>query len=244
MGTTEPDAYGPTRNPWDPDRSPGGSSGGSAAAVAARLVPAAHANDIAGSIRIPAAQCGLVGLKPSRGRTLAGRAVDPAVAMNTEGVVTRTMRDTAGLLDAMIDRRCGGPWPPPPLPGPLRAEVGRDPGRLRVGLCLKAFTGADVEDGCAWRRERAATVLEDLGHDVDEDAPPTLLDGELVATSRTGLCQAEHHGRCSIVGRRTLGRELGEEDVEPLTWQIVQAGRARHRDAATRDVGASTAAGP
>ena len=149
MGTTEPDAYGPTRNPWDPDRSPGGSSGGSAAAVAARLVPAAHANDIAGSIRIPAAQCGLVGLKPSRGRTLAGRAVDPAVAMNTEGVVTRTMRDTAGLLDAMIDRRSGGPWPPPPLPGPLSAEVGRDPGRLRIGLCLKAFTGADVEDGCA-----------------------------------------------------------------------------------------------
>ncbi len=153
-----------------------------------------------------------------------GRAVDPAVAMNTEGVVTRTMRDTAGLLDAIIDRRRGGPWPPPPLPGPLSAEVGRDPGRLRIGLCLKAFTGADVEDGCASAARGAATVLEDLGHDVDEDAPPTLLDGELVATSRTVLSA----NAAAMLDRwsATLGRELGEEDVEPLTWQVVQAGRA------------------
>ena len=149
MGTTEPDAYGPTHNPWNLGRSPGGSSGGSAAAVAAGLVPAAHANDIAGSIRIPASQCGLVGLKPTRGRVVAGRRADPAVGMNTEGVLTRTIRDTAGLLDAITDRGLRGPWPAPPLPGPLAAEVGRDPGRLRVGVCVKAFTGADVDAGCA-----------------------------------------------------------------------------------------------
>jgi amidase len=224
MGTTEPDAYGPTHNPWDLDRSPGGSSGGSGAAVAARLVPAAHANDIAGSIRIPAAQCGLVGLKPSRGRSCAGRAVDPAVAMNTEGVVTRTLRDTAGLLDAIEDRRPGGPWPPPPLPGPLSAEVGRDPGRLRIGLCLTAFTGADVEEGCATAARGAAMLLESLGHDVDEDAPATLLDGELIATSRILLSASA----AAMLDRwsAALGRDLGEDDVEPLTWQVVQVGRA------------------
>jgi amidase len=138
MGTTEPDAYGPTHNPWNLAHSPGGSSGGSAAAVAAGFVPAAHANDIAGSIRIPASQCGLVGLKPTRGRVLPGRRADPAVGMNTEGVVTRTIRDTAGLLDAITDRGRRGPWPAPDLPGPLIAEVGRDPGRLRVGVCVEA----------------------------------------------------------------------------------------------------------
>ena len=103
MGTTEPDAYGPTHNPWDLGRSPGGSSGGSAAAVAAGLVPAAHATDIAGSIRIPAAQCGLVGLKPTRGRVVSGRAGDYAVGMNTEGVLTRSVRDSAALLDVITD---------------------------------------------------------------------------------------------------------------------------------------------
>jgi amidase len=224
MGTTEPDAYGPTRNPWNVEHSPGGSSGGSAAAVAAWLVPAAHANDIAGSIRIPASQCGLVGLKPGRGRTLPGRAVDPAVAMNTEGVLTRTVRDTAGLLDAIADGARGGPWPAPPLPGPLAGEVGRDPGRLRIGLCIQAFTGADVDPGCAAAAIDAATVLERLGHDVDEDAPAALLDGELVATSRTVLSAnaAATLDRWSVA----LGRDLGADDVEPLTWGMVEAGRA------------------
>jgi amidase len=125
MGTTEPDAYGPTHNPWNLARSPGGSSGGSAAAVSARFVPAAHANDIAGSIRIPASQCGLVGLKPTRGRVVPGRSADPANGMNTEGVLTRTVRDTAASVDAITDHGHRGPWPAAVLPGPLAAEVGR-----------------------------------------------------------------------------------------------------------------------
>ena len=101
VGTCEPEAFGPTHNPWDLGFTPGGSSGGSAAAVAARLVTAAHANDISGSIRIPSGHCGLVGLKPTRGRTIASIAADARTGMNTEGVVTRSVRDTAGLVDAI-----------------------------------------------------------------------------------------------------------------------------------------------
>ena len=224
MGTTEPDAYGPTHNPWNVDHSPGGSSGGSAAAVAAGLVPAAHANDIAGSIRIPASQCGLVGLKPTRGRVLPGRRADPAVAMNTEGVLTRTIRDTAGLLDAIIDRGQRGPWPAPTLAGPLAAEVGRDPGHLQIGVCVKAFTGADVDGGCAEAATDAATLLDQLGHDVDESAPTALFEADLLAGSRT-LFTANAAAALADWSAR-LGRSLGEADVEPLTWQMVEAGRA------------------
>jgi amidase len=156
--------------------------------VAAGLVPAAHANDIAGSIRIPAAQCGLVGLKPGRGRVVPGHRSDPAVGMNTEGVLTRTVRDTAALLDAIADRAPGGPWPAPALPGPLAAEVGRPPGRLRIGLCIRAFNDADVDAGCAAAAVGAAKLLEQLG-------------------------------------AARLGRSLGEDDVEPLTWRMVDEGR-------------------
>ncbi len=223
MGTTEPDAYGATRNPWDLGHSPGGSSGGSAAAVAAGLVPAAHANDIAGSIRIPAAQCGLVGLKPGRGRVVPGHRSDPAVGMNTEGVLTRTVRDTAALLDALVDQAPGGPWPAPALPGPLAAEVGRPPGRLRIGLCVRAFNDADVDAGCAAAAAGAAKLLEELGHDVDEDAPPALFEPDLLAGARA-LLAANAAAQLDEWSAR-LGRSLGEEDVEPLTWRMVGEGR-------------------
>jgi amidase len=224
MGTTEPDAYGPTHNPWDLGRSPGGSSGGSAAAVAAGLVPAAHANDIAGSIRIPAAQCGLVGLKPSRGRVVPGRTVDPAVGMNAEGVLTRTVRDTAALLDAITDRAPGGPWPAPALPRPLSADLGGDPGPLKVGLWVKAFNDADVEDGCRRAAVDAAELLAALGHDVDEDAPPELFEPELMAAARALL--AANAAAAVDAWSTHLGRTLDENDVEPLTWRMVQDGRS------------------
>src|SRR5438105_14236562 len=137
--TTEPEAYGASCNPWNPGHSTGGSSGGSAAAVAAGLVPIAHANDGGGSIRIPASECGLVGLKPSRGRVSlgpdAGESWAGAVA---EHVVTRSVRDTAALLDAVAGPMPGDPYFAPPPARPFAAEVGLRPGRLRIGLMTRA----------------------------------------------------------------------------------------------------------
>ncbi|MDQ1496804.1 MAG: amidase, partial [Actinomycetota bacterium] len=131
--TTEPVAYGATRNPWDPSRSPGGSSGGSAAAVAAGLVPAAHANDGGGSIRIPASACGLVGLKPSRGRTSLGPNASFSALVVAEHVVCRTVRDSAAFLDAVCGPMPGDLYVAPAPLRPFREEVGADPGRLRIG---------------------------------------------------------------------------------------------------------------
>jgi amidase len=224
MGTTEPVAAGATRNPWDLGRSPGGSSGGSAAAVSAGMVPAAHANDIAGSIRIPAAHCGLVGLKPSRGRVRTGPEADPPVGLFVEGVVTRSVRDTAGLLDAIAAPSSGGYWPAPPLPGPLVDEVGRAPGRLQVALCLAAPNGTDVDPGCAAAAKRAAALLAGLGHDVDETAPPALFDPAVFEGARTVL--AVTAAQVVDTWQARTGTMIGETDVEPTTWAAVAAGRA------------------
>ncbi len=224
MGTTEPEAYGPTHNPWNLARSPGGSSGGSGAAVAAGYVPIAHANDIAGSIRIPASQCGLVGLKPTRGRVIPNRSFDAAVTMVSEGVVTRTLRDTAAVLDGIADIAVTGPWPAPGLPGPLAAELGRDPGQLRIGLCLGAFTGAEVDEGCAQAARDAAALLETLGHHVEEAWPAALYEPDLLGCA-TKLAAAQ--GAAALDEWSTaLGRTLGEADVEPATWSAISAGRA------------------
>src|SRR5579863_4585882 len=133
--TTEPKSFPPARNPWDPGHSTGGSSGGSAAAVAAGLVPVAHANDGGGSIRIPASECGLVGLKPTRGRVSQGPLTGEAWAGSTiDGAVARTVRDAAAVLDVIGKPMPGEPYYPPPLPRPLAQEVGASPGRLRIGL--------------------------------------------------------------------------------------------------------------
>src|SRR5882724_4120574 len=133
--TTEPRSFPPARNPWDPGHSTGGSSGGSAAAVAAGLVPVAHANDGGGSIRIPASECGLVGLKPTRGRVSQGPLTGEAWAGGVaDGALTRTVRDAAGVLDVISKPMPGDPYYAPPLPRPLAREVGADPGRLRIGV--------------------------------------------------------------------------------------------------------------
>src|SRR5437660_11339319 len=135
LPTTEPLAYGPARNPWDRTRSPGGSSGGSAAAVAAGMVPIAHANDGGGSIRIPASHCGLVGLKPSRGRVSLGPDFgDVMSGLVAEHVVCRSVRDSGGVLDAICGDEPGDPYAAPARARPYVEEVGADPGRLHVGL--------------------------------------------------------------------------------------------------------------
>jgi amidase len=214
VGTCEPEAFGPTHNPWDGSRTPGGSSGGSAAAVAARLVAAAHANDISGSIRIPAAHCGLVGLKPSRGRIIASTAGDARTGMNIEGVVTHSVRDTAALLDAISVTGSA----------PLLPAVSRPLSPLRVGLCTQAFNGSTVDPENAAAAEHCASLLEGLGCGVEISSPSPLSDpafwkaaAALLAVNLTVEIDT---------WSAKLGRELGADDLEPTTWRLACAGRA------------------
>lgn len=221
MGTTEPASYGATHNPWDLGRSPGGSSGGSAAAVAARIVPAAHATDISGSIRIPSSLCGLVGLKPTRGRVMAS-AGDPPVGMAAEGVVTRSVRDTAALVDLLS---WSSPWwPAPALARPLAAEVGAGIGPLRVGVWTEAFNHATVDAGSAAAATEAAELLARMGCTVDVSAPDVFSGDELWEAAKTAMaiaCAADAES-----WKDRIGHALGETDLEPRTWGMVQAGQA------------------
>lgn len=221
MGTTEPALYGPTHNPWAHGYSPGGSSGGSAAAVAARIVPAAHANDISGSIRIPAAICGLVGLKPTRGRVVMS-AGDAPIGMCSEGVVTRSVRDTAGLVDAISTTSPW--WPAPTLQRPLVAELGADVSGLRVGLWTEAFNRATVDAGCIAAVESAATMLESMGCHVSVSAPAEYSSAELWDNAKTAIGVSAAFESENWIDE--IGHALGEADLEPRTWAMVQAGHA------------------
>jgi amidase len=214
VGTCEPEAFGPTHNPWGLKFTPGGSSGGSAAAVAARLVAAAHANDISGSIRIPAAHCGLVGLKPSRGRTIASIASDARTGMNAEGVVTRSVRDTAGLLDAIAVAGSR----------PLVPAIGQPCPPLRVGLCTQAFSGSAVDPANAGAAEHCASLLETLGCSVEISAPAPLSDPALWKAAATLL--AVNVAVEVDTWSAKIGRELGENDLEAMTWRMVSTGRS------------------
>jgi amidase len=173
--TTEPLAYGATRNPWDVDRSTGGSSGGSAAAVAAGLVPVAHGNDMGGSIRFPASMCGIVGLKPTRARTTLGPDFGEYWGPLThEFVLTRSIRDTAAVLDAVAGAGTGDPYTAPPPLRPYREEVGTAPERLRIGFRTRQRNGEPSHADCVAAVELAAQLLESLGHDVDAVDVPAL----------------------------------------------------------------------
>ncbi len=170
--TTEPHLFGPVRNPWDPSRTPGGSSGGSAAAVAARVVPMAHGNDGGGSIRIPAACCGLVGLKPTRGRCPVGPVPgDAMVGLAVEHGLTLTVRDSAALLDAVAGPDVGDPYWAPPKARPFLDEVGADPGSLRIAFRSASPSGTVVHPHCIKAVEDTAALLDELGHNVEEAAP-------------------------------------------------------------------------
>ena len=170
--STEGNLFGPTRNPWDTTRSAGGSSGGAAAAVAARIVPGAHASDGGGSIRIPASCCGVFGFKPTRGRNSAGPDAGEAWnGLSVEHAVTRSVRDSAALLDATAGPAPGDPYSAPPPERPFAAEVGADPGRLRVAVQRQALSGVPVHPDCLAAVDAAAALLEELGHEVDEDLP-------------------------------------------------------------------------
>ncbi len=169
---TESELNGACRNPWDLSRTPGGSSGGSAAAVAAGLVPVAHGSDGGGSIRIPAACCGLVGLKAARGRISGAPYGEALAGLATNGALTVSVRDTAALLDVLSGYEPGDPnWAPPPE-RPFLDEVGADPGRLRIAFTLEAPVPFPVEPACAAAARGAAELLSELGHEVVETTPP------------------------------------------------------------------------
>jgi amidase len=213
---TEARRFGPTRNPWNPDHTPGGSSGGSGAAVAAGIVPIAHGSDGGGSIRIPAACCGLVGLKPSRGRISRGPDAGDSF-LSTDGVLTRTVADTAAALDVMAGYEPGdATWAPPPAE-PFTGAAGREPGPLRVGLMLEPPLEADVLPEAAQAARDAGALLEGLGHSVEEVEPPSKF-GDLFETF-TDLWAAMI-GLGVRFGEIINGREATPDDVEPLTWAL------------------------
>ena len=211
--TTQPLAFGATHNPWDLRRSPGGSSGGSCAAVAAGLVPIAHANDGGGSIRLPAGWCGLVGLKPSRGRT-----APPSrwvVRNAVEHVVARSVRDVAVALDAVHGNEAGDLYLLPPPARPYASEVGADAGRLRIGLLTRAPYG-DVHAECVAAVESAARLLAGLGHTLEPAWPEALFDEQV--PRRTQALWAVGTAKDLLDLAEMLGRPVSAADVEPYTW--------------------------
>lgn len=222
MPVTEGRRLGPTRNPWDPARTPGGSSGGSAAAVAGAMVPLAHGNDGGGSLRIPAACCGLVGLKPQRGRiSLAPDAGDAFLVQ--DGVLTRTVQETALLLDVLAGPETGdATWAPPPAE-PFARAAARAPGRLRIGLTtLMPLLEAELDADCERAARDAGALLERLGHEVEEVQPPWHRPGLLDLFSRAfgpAVCT-------SIAAAGQLaGHEPREQDMEPVSWELWQTSR-------------------
>ena len=224
LPVTEPRRFGPTRNPWDTDRTPGGSSGGTAAAVAAGMVPLGHGSDGGGSIRIPAACCGLVGLKPSRGRVSRGPEQGDDFLVQ-DGVLTHTVAETAALLDVLAGYEPGdATWAPPPAK-PFATAAGREPGRLRIGVTTTAAIDAPLDPLCERAVRDAAELLGSLGHAVEEVEAPwagqdllevfTLVFGTPIAM---GL----------FFGAQVTGREPAEEMVEPLSWTIWNGIRKRN----------------
>jgi amidase len=230
LPTTEPVLYGATVNPWDPTLTPGGSSGGSAAAVAAGIVPMAHANDGGGSIRMPASCCGLFGLKPTRGRNPLGPLFgDLFGGLVCEHAVTRTVRDSAALLDATSGPALGDPYGAPPKERPFLEEVGRDVGRLKIGLLADVpegwGEGIDVHSDCIDAVQDAARLCENLGHVVEEIDPAAL--GYAGLSRSFGLIWTCAVGHMVAYWERELGKILAEGQLEPGTWMAYQAGLKR-----------------
>lgn len=221
MPITEPEFLGPCRNPWDTGRTPGGSSGGAAAAVAAGIVPAAHASDGGGSIRTPASACGLFGMKPSRGRVSFAPAGEGWGGASIQHAVTRSVRDSAVLLDVVCQPQTGDPYYIPAPEVPFAQEVGRSPGRLRIGFTTAALAAPALDPECAQAVLDAAKLCESLGHTVEEVTVP----GDLAAMQKAAgdVIAASVAATLEIEGEKR-GRPADQSDVEDLTWFMARRG--------------------
>jgi Asp-tRNA(Asn)/Glu-tRNA(Gln) amidotransferase A subunit family amidase len=214
--TTESRLYGQTRNPWNLDRTSGGSSGGSAAAVASRIIPAAHATDGGGSIRIPASCCGLFGLKPTRGRVPLGPSqFEGWNGLSSHHAVTIYVRDSAALLDATAGGEPGSPFFSPSPSRPFLEETRTAPGILRIALSVETPGGTPLDPECRKAALDAGALCQRLGHRVDEQKLP--ID---VAAMREAFLTI-----INVSGARALGRPVAEADVEPVTWSMREQGR-------------------
>ena len=217
LPVTEGRRFGPTRNPWDTDRTPGGSSGGSAAAVASGMVPIAHGNDGGGSTRIPAACCGLVGLKPQRGRISLAPEVG-GMFLVVDGVLTRTVAETAQLLDILAGPELGDAfWAPEPAED-FATTAAQEPGRLRIVMTVASpLENAPLDARCEQAVYDAADLLRSLGHEVVEADPPWRVPGVLeLFTAAFGPAITTQIAFAAMIA----GREPAEEDMEPLSWAI------------------------
>ena len=222
-GTTEGALLGPCRNPWNPAHISGGSSGGSASAVAAGIVPMAHASDGLGSIRIPAACCGLVGLKVTRDRNLnLPDGTDYAIGFVVDHVVTRTVRDSAAMLDATGKPEIGDPYPAPPKARPYMEEIEQSPGRLRIAWSSETASGRPIDPEIQAALERTAALLQGLGHEVVEQGMG--IDYRALYTARGPVSGANF---AAMMGRLIdeIGREPEPHELEPLTWAALKGGR-------------------
>ena len=222
MGITEPALRGPCRNPWDLSRTPGGSSGGSAAAVAARIVPVAHAGDGGGSIRIPASACGLVGLKPTRARnSLAPHLGEAWGGYVQEHVVSRSIRDSAALLDVTDGYVNGDPYCAPAKSGSWLSQVEKDPGKLKIAFSTETLYAGKTHPDCRAAVEASIKMLQDLGHEVVE-ARPSFSKEEMVRAYFLTIAS----GVAAVVEQTStlVGKKPHHADFEPQTWVLAQLG--------------------
>jgi amidase len=219
---TEPELFGPSRNPWDTDCTPGGSSGGAAAAVAAGIVPAAHASDGGGSIRIPASCCGLFGMKPSRGRVSLAPADEGWGGFSIQHVVSRSVRDSAAMLDAVCVPQPGDPyWAAPPA-SPFADEVGRPTGTLRIAFTTQSIAADVIDPACVAAVRDAATLCRSLGHQVEE----TSLTWEYEAVREAaGVVVAANIATLLDTEAERRGRPIGDDEVESYTLALYRRGR-------------------
>ena len=221
--TTEPVLLGPTRNPWALDRTTGGSSGASAAAIAAGLTAIASGGDGAGSLRIPASCCGVFGFKPSRGRVSSAPGGGAIGNLAIRHAMSRSVRDNAALLDIAAVPEPGDPFFAPPPERPFLEEVGRDPGRLRIGWTATPAIETEIHDECVTAVRSAAELLEGLGHEVVEASPR--LEGDVIIGSLLAVWAAGNL-EDALACERLLGRPLKEDELEITTWELVEHGRS------------------